>query len=437
MRIFWRQHILPLSSGVLMRTLYTSLFYLITPLLLLRLYWRGVKAPDYRKRWTERLAIYQQQFPTQVIWIHAVSVGEAEAALPLICRLQTQYPRTHFLVTSTTPTGSKRVSSALKDTVSQVYLPYDLPLVVKRFLAVFKPKIALIMEKEIWPNLYAQCKQEDIPLLIINARLSAQSARAYQKIPTLIKPALAATTKIVAQTDEDKTRFIAIGANPKSLLTMGNLKFDLAIDDALIQQAIRLKQNSFANRFVWIIASTHAPEERIFLELYPQLKKQIPNLLLLLVPRHPERFNTVKQQAEKMRFTTCMRSTKQQCTAATDVYIADTMGELKLLYGVADVCFVGGSMVPIGGHNILEPAAMGVPVLFGRYMANFKTIAKNMLDAGAAIRCVSKEEIIDALVRLHDSPAYQQKMTTKATHFIQQNQGATANTADLVKRIIG
>lgn len=419
-----------------MQKLYTTLFYILTPFILLRLYWRGFKAPEYRKRWTERLAIYQQDYPNHVIWIHAVSVGEAEAVLPLVNQLQAIYPSYNFLITTTTPTGSKRVQAMLADNVNHVYFPYDLPSVIKKFLAVFKPKIAIIMEKEIWPNLYAQCADNNIPLMIINARLSARSAKGYKKIPTLIRSALVRVSMITTQTEEDRERFIDLGAKPECSVMIGNLKFDLTADADFIQQALRIKETSFSGRFVWIIASTHADEERIFLELYPQLKKQIPELLLMIAPRHPERFSTVKQLAEKMQLVTCMRSTKTQCRVETEVYIADTIGELKLLYGAADICFVGGSMVPVGGHNILEPAVMGVPILFGPHMINFKEITKNALAIGAAIQCKTQEDIVDAMMQLYASPSDRKEMTSKAHYFIRQNQGATANTINIIKKIL-
>ncbi len=420
-----------------MRILYTTLFYLLLPFILFRLYWRGFKAPEYRKRWKERLAFYPPKHPVDVIWIHAVSVGEAEAVFPLLKQLQADFPSDKFLITCTTPTGSVRIQAVLGDDVSHVYLPYDLPIVVKRFLAVFKPKIAVIMEKEIWPNLYAQCAKNNIPLMIINARLSANSAKGYKKIPALIKPALANVSWIATQTEEDKARFIEIGAKAECIESSGNLKFDLTIDSSFVQQAQEIKEHGFANRFVWLIASTHENEEEIFLEIYPQLKRQIPELLLLIVPRHPERFNAVKQLVEKMQLTVCMRSTGQQCIAETDVYIADTMGELKLLYGVADVCFVGGSMVPVGGHNILEPAAMGVPILFGPYMVNFKEISNNVLALDAAIQCTSKDQIITTFVQLYNDPDYRKNVAFKAKYFVIQNQGATKKTAKIIQRIMG
>jgi len=419
-----------------MRSVYTLLFYLLTPLILFRLFWRGFKAPEYRKRWLERLAIYNTNFTRDVIWIHAVSVGEAEAVFPLVKRLQQQFPTDKFLITTTTPTGSARVQAVLADTVAHVYLPYDLPNVINRFLATFKPKVAIVMEKEIWPNLYAGLAKNNIPLMIINARLSANSAKGYKKIPALVKPALAAVTWIATQTAEDRQRFIEIGSKADSTRVTGNLKFDLLLEDDIIQQAKKIKNSLFSNRFVWLIASTHEREEEIFFELYPQLKKSIPELLIMVAPRHPERFELVNQLANKMQLKTSQRSLQQQCTEATDVYIADTMGELKLLYGAVDVCFVGGSMVPVGGHNILEPAAMGTPIMFGPYMVNFKEIAKNVLDLNAAIQCEDKQALIEAITHLYSDADYRIDIAAKAKQFVNKNQGATEATAKLIAQHI-
>ena len=419
-----------------MRFIYTVLFYFLVPIVLLRLYWRGFKAHEYRKRWAERLAIYKYQYPQNVIWIHAVSVGEAEAVFPLVKCLQKQYPSGKFLITTTTPTGSARVKAVLAETVSHVYFPYDLPCVVSRFLKIFKPRIAIFMEKEIWPNLYAQCANKQIPLMIINARLSANSAKGYKKIPALVKPALAHVSWLATQTEEDRRRFVDIGAIESRCSVAGNLKFDLEADEALIKQALKIKDELFAKRFVWIIASTHEGEEAVFYKIYSQLKKQIPELLLLIVPRHPERFGSVRDLAEKMQLKTCLRSSAQECLTATDVYIADTMGELKLLYGTADVCFVGGSMVPVGGHNILEPAVLNIPIMFGPYMINFKQIAENVLTLGAAKQCADEEELIENLLHLYNNAADRNAMAVKAKQFVTNNQGTTERIANIAEKLL-
>ena len=417
-----------------MRLIYTVLFHLLVPIVLLRLYWRGFKAPEYRKRWTERLAIYHHKYPDNVIWIHAVSVGEAEAVFPLVKQLQKKYPLDTFLITTTTPTGSARVKAVLADTVIHVYLPYDLPAVVRRFLNTFRPKIAIIMEKEIWPNLFAQVGEQTIPLFIINARLSANSAKGYKKIPGLVIPALSHVTAVATQTQEDCQRFIEIGSAVQKTLVTGNIKFDLTIAEQVIAEGKALKTKLFSGRFVWIIASTHKGEDEIFFNIYSQLKQQIPELLLLIVPRHPERFKGVQQMAEQQQLKTIMRSSESKCSTETDVYIADTMGELKMLYAAADIGFIGGSMVPVGGHNILEPLAVGLPVMFGPHMINFKEIANNVLSFQAAIQCQDSHEIIKTVIRLYEDQAYRQQLIEKGTKFLRSSQGATTRIIELLER---
>lgn len=416
-----------------MRLIYTVLFHLLVPVVLLRLYWRGFKAPEYRKRWTERLAIYNQKYPNNVIWIHAVSVGEAEAVFPLVKQLQKLYPSDDFLITTTTPTGSARVRAVLADTVRHVYLPYDLPFVVKRFLNIFKPKLAVIMEKEIWPNLFAQLGERKIPLFIINARLSANSAKGYKKIPGLIIPALSHVTAVATQTEEDRARFIEIGSAERKTTVKGNIKFDVTIAEEVISEGQLLKIKLFSGRFVWIIASTHKGEDEIFFNCYRQLKQQIPELLLVIVPRHPERFKAVRQMAEEQQLKTIMRSSDSNCPVETDVYIADTMGELKMLYAAADIGFIGGSMVPVGGHNILEPLAVNLPVMFGPYMVNFKEIAENVLSVKAAIQCQDSDEIIATVMRLYEDVAYRQLLIEKGTQFLSSNQGATSRVIEMLE----
>jgi 3-deoxy-D-manno-octulosonic-acid transferase len=292
------------------------------------------------------------------------------------------------------------------------------------------------MEKEIWPNLYYQCNQNNIPLTIINARLSAKSAEAYKKIPGLVIPALENVSFIATQTEEDKKRFIEIGAKADYIEVIGNLKFDVKINEELIQQAKSIKAQLFKDRFIWIIASTHQGEEIIFYELYLLLKKRIPELLLLVVPRHPERFKEVKQLAEKMQLKTCMRSSKKLIKTDTDVYVADTMGELTLLYGAADISFVGGSLVPVGGHNILEPAAMNIPIIFGPHMFNSKEIAKDVVLLGAAIECMDKEEIMENVIRMYENQKERKTMVLAMSQFLKNNQGATETTEKLISRLL-
>jgi 3-deoxy-D-manno-octulosonic-acid transferase len=418
-----------------MRTLYSALFYLLVPFVLLRLLWRSIKAPVYRRRWSERFGLYDRDQTVQgVLWFHAVSVGEAEALFPLLRRLQKRLPETPIVVTTTTPTGSARVKAVMKDTVAHVYLPYDVPFALKRFMHCFKPKLAVIMETELWPNLFAYCGKNKIPLYIINARLSEKSARGYRKIPALIRPALAEVTLIAAQTDEDAGRFLEIGAAEESVKTLGNMKFDVDISEETLVAGFKLKEHLFKDRFVWLIASTHKDEEAVFLPIYEQIKQRIPELLMVIVPRHPERFPEVGKLCEQRQLHVVTRTSRGTCSRDTDVYLVDTMGELKMFYAAADIAFVGGSMVPVGGHNILEAAAVGVPVMFGPYMANFKEIAEEVLEREAAVQCRNEKEIAEAVLKLYTRPDYRDALVAKSKRFLNDNQGAIDKICDVLFR---
>jgi 3-deoxy-D-manno-octulosonic-acid transferase len=419
-----------------MRAFYSCLFYLLIPFILVRLIWRSISAPSYRYRWSERFALYKKIFPQNVIWFHAVSVGEAEALFPLAKKIQREYPDVTLLITTTTPTGSARVKAIMQDSVEHVYLPYDIPCAVNRFMCCFKPRMAVIMETEIWPNLFACCGKNQIPLYIINARLSEKSARGYQKIPTLISPALACVKLIAAQTQDDASRFVAIGAKTENVRALGNIKFDVEVPNELIKQGVQLKADLFAGRFVWLIASTHKGEEAIFVKIYKEIKLQIPELLLVMVPRHPERFGEVKKLCEQNQLAVIMRTSGGICHQYDDVYLVDTMGELKMVYAAADIAFVGGSMEPVGGHNILEAAAVGTPVLFGPYMANFKEIAEGVLRKDAAMQCQDESEIIKAVNALYVDLAYRQSLAEKGKEFVRQNQGAVTRIFDLLRQDI-
>ena len=419
-----------------MRSFYSCLFYLLIPFVLLRLIWRGFKAPAYRYRWRERFAFYNKKFPQGVIWFHAVSVGEAEALFPLVRQIQKQHPDVKLLITSTTPTGSARVKAVMQETVAHVYLPYDVPDAVNRFMQCFKPKLAVIMETEIWPNFFAYCGKNGIPLYIINARLSKKSSRGYQKVPSLIHPVLAQVNLIATQTQDDASGFIAIGAESEKVKTLGNIKFDIEIPQATIEQGLQLKAGLFGARFVWLIASTHKDEEVIFLPIYKAIKQKIPELLLVIVPRHPERFADVKKLCEEHQLNLVVRTAGEGVNTKTDVYLVDTMGELKMLYAASDVAFVGGSMVPRGGHNILEAAAVGVPVMFGPYMVNFKDIARGVLSHNAAIQCQNKDELVNSILALYEQPAYREALAEKGREFVRENQGAIARICAVLDQVI-
>ncbi len=418
-----------------MRYFYSAIFYLIVPLVLFRLYWRGRKTPEHRRRWHERFALYHQSYPQGVIWFHAVSVGEVEALFPLVKAIQNQHPDNPILITTMTPTGSARVKAVLGESVAHVYVPYDLPDAVQRFMQCFKPKVAVMIETEVWPNLFAYCGQHRIPLYIVNARVAAKSVANYQKLSAFIHPALAQVDLIATQTEDDAQRFIAIGGIKDKVKNLGNIKFDVEIPETTISQGLQLKTDLFHGRFVWLIASTHRDEEAIFLELYSIIKAKIPELLLVIVPRHQQRFAEVKKLCEA-QLATVTRTTNDTVTTQTDVYLVDTIGELKMFYATADIAFVAGSMVSAGGHNILEAAAVGVPVLFGPNMTNFKAIADGVLKQQAAIQCQTKEDVVQAVLTLYQQPDYGVELIANGKAFIRDNQGTVARICQVLECVL-
>jgi 3-deoxy-D-manno-octulosonic-acid transferase len=293
-----------------------------------------------------------------------------------------------------------------------------------------------MMETEIWPNLFSYCGNHDIPLYIINARLSEKSAKGYQKIAGLCHSVLANVKAIAAQTEEDAGRFVIIGADPQKVNNLGNIKFDVEITYSTLAKGLAIKAELFKNRFVWLIASTHKDEEKIFLDSYKILKETIPELLLILVPRHPERFPLVKKLIEKEHLSVVTRTSEELVDNVTDVYLVDTMGELKLMYAAADVAFIGGSMVPTGGHNILEASAVGVPVMFGPFMDNFKEIARGVLVENAALQCQSASDIISSMQLLYQQPEYRMELAKRGKAFVERNQGAIARICSMLKQDI-
>ncbi|MCB1775997.1 MAG: lipid IV(A) 3-deoxy-D-manno-octulosonic acid transferase [Candidatus Competibacteraceae bacterium] len=374
-----------------MRLIYNGLLYLLLPLALVRLYWRGRRDPGHRQRWRERLGWAPPLSPGG-LWIHAVSVGEVRAALPLIRALLDRYPNRSLLVTTTTLTGSRQVQETLGERVQHVYAPYDLPGVVQRFLHRTRPQIAIIMETELWPNLLRKCATAGIPVLIANARLSERSARGYARIPRLAASMLQDITLIAAQSESDAQRFRALGA-PRVEVT-GNLKYDLKLPDDLQAQGQQLRREQFGEqRPVWIAASTHAGEDMQILQAFTLVRRHWPNLLILLVPRHPERFDSVAELCREQGFKVIRRSEQRPCTPETAVFLGDSMGELLLFYAAADLAFVGGSLAPTGGHNVLEPALLGLPVLFGPFMFNFTEASERLLEAKAAWQITDAGEL--------------------------------------------
>lgn len=415
------------------RTLYSCLFYLALPLVALRLWLRARKAPAYAKRVGERFSYGLPRMQPGGIWVHAVSVGESIAAAPMIRGLLARYPQLPMTVTCMTPTGSERIQALFADEprVRHCYLPYDLPCAAKRFLDRVQPKLAVIMETELWPNHIHACAQRGIPVALANARLSARSAKGYARFARLTAPMLAEMSLIAVQTETEAERFRSLGARPDTVQVTGSIKFDLTIDPQLLARAAALREQWGAGeRPVWIAASTHEGEDEVVLAAHRQLLASYPNALLILVPRHQERFGPMFELCERQGFATVRRSSGEPVTAHTAVLLGDTMGELLFLYALADSALVGGSLVATGGHNPLEPAALALPVIMGPHVFNFLEISAMLVEAGALQQVDDADGLAEAVRRLVELPQDAQRMGAAGRAVMQANQGALQRLLD-------
>ncbi|MCC7517088.1 MAG: lipid IV(A) 3-deoxy-D-manno-octulosonic acid transferase [Pseudomonadales bacterium] len=420
------------------RLLYTIVYTLLMPAILLRLLWRSRLAPAYRQRWLERFGYFPAPAIDRtrpVVWLHAVSVGETLAAVPLVTRLQQEHPDWQWVITTTTPTGSERVRASFGEQVFHVYAPYDLPPLLAGFLQRTQPQLAIVMETELWPSLLHACKQRRIPVIIANARLSEKSARGYRTLAPLTRGMMNDVTLIAAQQQADGARFVQLGLPTEKLAVTGSIKFDLDIDAATQQKAVDLRRHWTGDekRSVWLAASTHLGEDTIILTAFTALKKQFPDLLLVLVPRHPERFSVVSQQCEAAGFRTVRRSTGTAVTTDIDILVGDTMGELLAFYGAADIAFVGGSLVPVGGHNLIEPAAWGCPVISGPHLFNFAEVERLLRDNNA-LAIADDATTLAATIQnwLKDSET-RQAFGERAKHVADSNRGALARLCALLE----
>lgn len=415
-----------------MKVVYSILFYLALPLIVMRLIWRGLKAPDYFKRWNERFGFIAERTSKQkLIWVHAVSVGEAEACRPLIQGLQERYPEHQILITTMTPTGSSRVKSLFADKVLHVYLPYDLPFAIKRFLKAMRPQFGIIMETELWPNLILICAEQSIPVAIANARLSARSAHGYQKVSKLTHQMLQSLPLIATQTHSDRERFLQLGARKEKLHVVGNLKYEITLPASAIERAESIRA-LWGNRPVFIAASTHEGEEEQILDAARKIRGQFRDLLLIIVPRHPERFDRVAALCRRSGLNTLRRSENKPCSSQIQALVVDTMGELSIFYGTADVAFVGGSLVAHGGHNLLEPAALSRPVITGPHYFNFLEVTKQFLDQHAAIEVKDPEQLADTVIELLKAPQRRAEMGDAGRQLIEQSKGASQRLLNLI-----
>lgn len=417
-----------------MRYLYTFLLYLAMPFVFLRLFWRSRRLKAYRLRMRERLGFYPFRLD-KCMWVHTVSVGELIAAIPLIKALQAEYPYLMMLVTTMTPTGAERVKVAFGDSVKHVYLPYDLPFAINRFLNAMNPQFCVVMETEMWPNILNACAKRGIPVCLTNARLSEKSARGYRRIAPLTREMLKNIRQISACQDTDAERFQSLGATTQQLTVTGNLKFDLVITEEVVAKGAALRTQLGQDRFVWIAASTHEGEEEMVLAAHQALLAKYPNALLILVPRHPDRFAAVTALT-KTKFTTQNRSSGGVVAADTAVYIGDTMGELLVMYAASDVAFVAGSLIPRGGHNVLEAAALAKPILTGEHIFNFKDICHMMQRSQALVMVADVNDLAKTILKLADDISYREQLGQHALHVMNQNRGALAKQLQLIRQMV-
>ncbi|TVP87277.1 MAG: 3-deoxy-D-manno-octulosonic acid transferase [Pseudomonadaceae bacterium] len=414
------------------RLIYSLIFLSLLPFILLRLLYRAVRAPAYARRWHERFA-FGGDLRAGGIWVHAVSVGEAIAAAPMVRELLQRYPQLPITITCMTPTGSEQIRKLFAGQVGHAYLPYDLPWLQRRFIRRLQPRLAIVMETELWPNLVAEAKRAQVPVVLANARLSERSARGYQRVSWLVRPMFAALDWVAVQTQAEAVRFADLGVSKDALQVTGSIKFDLQPAPELLQQANELRAQ-WGERSVWIAASTHAGEDEQVLAAHRKVLKQRPDALLLLVPRHPERFSGVARMAREAGFTLAQRSQGQQPGPAEQVMLVDTMGELMLFYACADMAFVGGSLVANGGHNYLEPAALGLPVLSGPHRFNFTEISELLAGAGALETVTDTDSLAQQLLIWFDQPQAAQSAGTAGQAVVKANQGALQRLLDGLAR---
>ena len=421
-----------------MQFIYTLILYLISPLVLLRLFWLARKNPAYSQRWPERFGFLPEiRFSKPVLWIHAVSVGEVHATKPIVKKLLEKHPQYQIIMTTMTPTGALSVRQNYEDDVEHLYLPYDLPFAIKRFLIKFKPALLIVMETELWPNLFSICERENVPVVLINARLSVRSMKGYQCLKPLTKNTLNVLSVIGAQSRMDADRFMTLGASVEKVVVTGNLKFDIRLPHSVLEQAQSLRRQFSIDRPVWIAASTHDGEEELVLEAFDQVLQTYKDCLLIIVPRHPERCESVLDLCDKRDLNAVRRSQFETYDLTTQVFILDTLGELGMFYACADVAFVGGSLLPdIGGHNMLEPASLGIPVITGKYLFNFVEVSELLYAQNALVLVSDLNELAQRVVELLQDANLRHSIGERGKGVITENQGATERVMNIIGKYV-
>ncbi|MEW6763152.1 MAG: lipid IV(A) 3-deoxy-D-manno-octulosonic acid transferase [Pseudomonadota bacterium] len=420
------------------RLLYSLAWYLALPLVLARLWWRGRKEPGYRAHWAERLG-FPDAAPSHrlTLWVHAVSVGETRAAEPLVEMLLKEYPDSRILLTHMTPTGratGKSLFGHHGERVAQSYLPYDTGFMVGRFLKRFRPRVCILMETEVWPNLIAACARAGVPVALVNARLSERSLRRGRKMGALMLDAARAIPLVAAQTDLDAERIRSLGA-PKVAVT-GSIKFDVVPPAAALEKGAWLRAQA-ADRPAFLCASTREGEEVLILDAWQRVDAKPQGALLVIVPRHPQRFDEVEKLMKARGLSVQRRSRLETGVGSADVLLGDSMGEMFAYYAACDCAFIGGSLMPLGGQNLIEACALGKPVLVGEHTFNFADATEEAVTDGAALRVPDADALMAAAVRLLEDEAARRSMGAHALAFAGRHRGATLRTVELLRQLIG
>jgi 3-deoxy-D-manno-octulosonic-acid transferase len=419
-----------------MRLAYRLLTYILLPVYAGYWFFRGIVNRSYWDRFGQRLGRGYPHLPAGCIWVHAVSVGEVQAAVPLIRALSGMFPDRHILVTTVTPTGAERVRFLLEDTVQHCYIPFETPNAVTHFFDSVNPQIVLIMETEIWPNLYHECGEREIPLVLVSARISPKSMGTYQKFLPLFRETLSHGIVIAAQSGKDADRFRSLGAAEERTWVTGNIKFDIELPEDLQIRGQELRRDNFGDRPVWVAASTHDREEAQVLHAHSIVRQRFPDALLVLIPRHPERFPSVRTMLRRSGRRFISRTEGLPCTDDVEVFLGDTMGEVPLFYAAANVAFVGGTLIPVGGHNLLEPAALGKPVVSGPHLFNTQEIANMFEKLGASITVSDAGQLGEAVVDLLANPDTAIDMGNRGLEIVQLNRGSLDRLLTLLEPLV-
>ena len=419
-----------------MRAAYVILSYLLAPVYALYWLFRGLAESAYWERFGQRFGFSYPRLDRPTIWIHAVSVGEVQATAPLVRQLKTRFPEQSLILTTVTPTGAARARALFGDSVAHSYIPFETPFAINRFFECVNPGIALIMETEIWPNLYHACGVRNVPLVLVSARISPKSVGNYRRWLPLFRETLSYGIVIAAQSEADADRFRSLGAAPERTSVTGNIKFDIELPFDLADRGAALRRELFGQRSVWVAASTHDGEEELVLDAHEKLLESVPDALLLLVPRHPDRFSDVASLMKRRGIRYVSRTEQKPCSKEIQVFLGDTMGELPLFYAASDIAFVGGSLVPVGGHNLLEPAALGRPILTGPHLFNTEDIADMFTEAGASLVVQGSDELAIALQKLFDDRDYANAIGSKGREIVIGNRGALDRFLQLLNPLI-